>query len=459
MLGALGLWLHLVMERASNHLRHVRDESVAFVLAAKDMETDVTQVQQFLSDISATRALDELDTGFKDAETRYNEFNSGLAKFEQMFAAKGDWRNLERCRLIRAKFNVFYANGVKMAYAYIDGGTSAGNKLMLDFDNDSLVLQDSLSPFIKALLDEMDVAVEKAKTDSENTRMVGLALGFLAMIISALVARSTVLTFSLYLTKRRQAELALRKARRELKEKNLTLCDEKELVENIVTRMRSASPFDGRKVQYIQSSLERTAGDIIWSAYRPDGIQHVMVGDFSGHGLPAAVGGPLVSYVFYRLTAEGYAMQYIIEEINRTLCQQLPTQLYMAANALEFSADRKRLNAWNCGMPPVLCLSAAQGMSKIRSSELPLGLSESIDVFEPHAQIQIESNMHVYLYSDGIIEAMSTKREFYGQARLEALLTRIHLRQLPIEVIWQELDAFCGGKGLSDDAVMVEISP
>ena len=256
-----------------------------------------------------------------------------------------------------------------------------------------------------------------------------------------------------------QTQLALRQARRELEEKNLILSDEKELLEDIVTRMRQASPFDERKVRHIQSSLERTAGDIVLSAYRPDGAQHVLVGDFSGHGLTAAFGGPLVSYIFYHLSAEGCTMRDILQEMNRILCRQLPTQLYMAAGALELPPDRKQVMAWNCGLPPVLCLSAAHGINRVSSSGLPLGISESIDTFEPHTQAVMESDMHLYLYSDGITEAMSSKQELYGQARLEALVARIHREHLPLEIIWQELDAFCGGQGLSDDAVMVEVSP
>jgi len=289
-----------------------------------------------------------------------------------------------------------------------------------------------------------------ARTETGD-EVQGLALGavdYLAKPVIPAIVKARV-----------QTQLALRQARRELEEKNLILSDEKELLEDIVTRMRSASPFDERKVRHIQASLERTAGDIVLSAYRPDGAQHVLVGDFSGHGLTAAFGGPLVSYIFYRLSAEGCAMRHILEEINRILCRQLPTQLYMAAGALELSPDRKQAMVWNCGLPPVLCLSTAHGMNRIGSSGLPLGISESADTFEPHAQDGMTSGARIYLYSDGITEAMSAMQELYGQARLEALVSRIHREQLPLEVIWQELDAYCGGQGLSDDAVMVETSP
>jgi CheY-like chemotaxis protein len=288
-----------------------------------------------------------------------------------------------------------------------------------------------------------------AMTDAGD-EVQGLALGAMDYLTKPVVPA--------IVKARVQTQLALYQARRELEEKNLILNDEKELLEDIVARMRSASPFDARRVRHVQSSLEKTCGDIVMSAYCPDGAQHVLVGDFSGHGLPAAFGGPLVSYIFYHLTAEGCAMRQIIEEMNRILCRQFPTQFYMAAAALELPPDRKRVLVWNCGLPPVLCPGAAQGMERVDSAGLPLGISETADSFEPHAQAGMEPGAHVYLYSDGVTEAMSPGRKLYGHARLEALAARIHREQLPLETIWQELEAWCGGLGLSDDAVMLEVA-
>ena len=253
-----------------------------------------------------------------------------------------------------------------------------------------------------------------------------------------------------------QTQLALRQARLELEEKNLILSDEKELLEDIVTRMRSASPFDERKVRHIQSSLERTAGDIVLSAYRPDGAQHVLVGDFSGHGLSAAFGAPLVSYIFYHMCAEGCAMRLILEEVNRILCRRLPTQLYMAAVALELSPGREQATVWNCGMPPVLCLGYDDETTRVGSGNLPLGISEALGALEHRTLAGMKPGVCIYLYSDGITEAAPVGRELYGQSRLEELVSRIYREQLPLETVWRELEAFCGGQGLSDDAVMVE---
>ena len=246
--------------------------------------------------------------------------------------------------------------------------------------------------------------------------------------------------------------IALCVVRRELEQKNLLLSDEKELLEEIVTRMNSASPFDGRHLRHIQKSLEKTAGDLILSAFRADGAQHVLVGDFSGHGLPAAFAGPLTAYIFYSLTGYGRDMRFILTEMNRLLYRQLPTQLYLAASLLEVSADRRRVQIWNYGLPPVLCLG--QTPLTVHSAGLPLGLIESMESAEPHALLETQPGMRIFQYTDGITEAASIGQELYGQARLEALVTDIYSQNLPLETVWEALSAHCSA--LSDDAVMVE---
>jgi CheY-like chemotaxis protein len=259
-------------------------------------------------------------------------------------------------------------------------------------------------------------------------------------------------------TARMRNMLALRASQRRLEQQNLILGDEKELLEDIVTRMRAASPFDTHGVRCIQRPLERTAGDVVLSARRPDGAHHVLVGDFSGHGLTAAFGAPLVSWIFYHLTAGGYDLAHIFAELNRTLSRQLPTQIYMAVGALELSPDRKHARLWNCGLPPLLCASGAGEPLRVKSNGLPLGIVESADDYAPHAEFDLAPDACIYQYTDGCSEAESPGGEQFGQSRLEALLARIRREQLPLETAWAELDAHCAGRGLSDDAVLVEIS-
>ena len=189
---ASALWMQLAVTNISGHLRHIKNESATFSMLAKDMEKDVTQVQQFLSDISATRAQDGLDDGFTKAAEYRERFNGSIAKFEQFFSSRGDQQSLASIKTIKDMFEIFYADGVKMAHVYVDSGPAEGNKLMGDFDNASQQLQDALAPFIKAQLDEMDNAVKTVDNEVVRVRTAGVASGLAVVIIAILMASATV---------------------------------------------------------------------------------------------------------------------------------------------------------------------------------------------------------------------------------------------------------------------------
>ncbi|MCP4410638.1 MAG: SpoIIE family protein phosphatase, partial [Gammaproteobacteria bacterium] len=140
----------------------------------------------------------------------------------------------------------------------------------------------------------------------------------------------------------------------ELRRARDILAAERDLIENIILEMRTSKRFDPTSLRQLQSPVEKTSGDILLSAFRPDQAQHLMLGDFTGHGLPAAIGGPIVSDIFYTMTAKGLPMATIISELNRQLCEKMPTGLFLAAILIELDPDRCQLNVWNCSMQEIL---------------------------------------------------------------------------------------------------------
>lgn len=118
---------------------------------------NVTQVQQWLTDISATRGLDGLNDGFDEAESAAQQLaeNIGVAK---SLARKLDQTELfASLEQVEAAFPAYYATGKEMAQGYIDGGPEVGNKMMGDFDATAARLADAL-----------EVAVEQTDSFSES---------------------------------------------------------------------------------------------------------------------------------------------------------------------------------------------------------------------------------------------------------------------------------------------------
>lgn len=81
--GVLALVLLLVLvvslqrvEQVETLLSDVRDEGVPNALVAKEMQAQVIEIQQWLTDISATRGLDGLDDGFDEAAKAHGPHRS-----------------------------------------------------------------------------------------------------------------------------------------------------------------------------------------------------------------------------------------------------------------------------------------------------------------------------------------------------------------------------------------------
>jgi CheY-like chemotaxis protein len=254
-----------------------------------------------------------------------------------------------------------------------------------------------------------------------------------------------------------QTHLALKQAKETLAEKNFTLLRERELVENIITRMRTSRSFDDRYLRYQISSVDRTNGDILLSSFTPENKQWVLVGDFTGHGLPAAVAAPLLSYVFYTQAHAGRHVEEALLEINSVLYNQLPVDVFMTASMVEVSEDRSSIKIWNFGMPQCLLIENGTIQARITSKSLPLGIAEISDVQDACELIYPGKNSRLYIFSDGIPETTDRQGQIYGYPRIEAFLSNLASDGRPLNALLHELERYKGDADFCDDITLVEI--
>ncbi|MBF0187978.1 MAG: SpoIIE family protein phosphatase [Magnetococcales bacterium] len=286
--------------------------------------------------------------------------------------------------------------------------------------------------------------------DQEGDELQGLDLGavdYITKPISPAILKARITT-----------HLALKQARQELEQKNQLLREERALVETIVDKMRTDIHMDCRYLRFITEALEKTSGDVIFSAFRPDGGQHVLLGDFTGHGLPAAVGGPLISNIFYSRTQDGVNPLEILLEFNRVLYEQLPLHIFMAATLVEVTPQRDALHVWNCGLPDALLINNEGTSHAFFSSNPPLGIVPDL-LSEEGERTDWSSDSRLFVYSDGLTETVDHTNTMFGSERLQALLTRTlppH-GELTMDDVLAEIDAFSDNQERSDDMTLLEL--
>ncbi len=174
----------------------IKEETLPYILTVDEMNTARSEVQQFLTDVSATHNRD----GYKEADEAAKRFLAGVAKYKQMYQRENDAENLKKMQEIEASFNTFHTNGKAMAEAYITQGLEAGNAAMEGFDKDSQTISGELTRFREQQIAEANRITEGTANLAASTMKVmaggGLIAALLATVFSMLIARSIVLPVS-----------------------------------------------------------------------------------------------------------------------------------------------------------------------------------------------------------------------------------------------------------------------
>ncbi|MEC8049575.1 MAG: fused response regulator/phosphatase [Myxococcota bacterium] len=232
---------------------------------------------------------------------------------------------------------------------------------------------------------------------------------------------------------------------------------EHQVAERIFKKIVPKGCLEAENISYLLSPVSIFNGDMLLSTRAPSGSLYGMVGDFTGHGLPAAVGAIPVADVFYGMATKGFSISAIVEEINRKLKAVLPTEVFFAAFFFEVDAACTSMMAWNAGQPDALLYSADRAVkARIASMSIPLGVIGSVKC-EPQ-RFSIEPGDCVLAYSDGVVEAANPSGEMLGFEGLQKIIQSTPADEDMIASIKQYLAEFRKGEEQSDDTTILEVS-
>lgn len=282
--------------------------------------------------------------------------------------------------------------------------------------------------------------------DSHGDELRGFELGavdFVTKPIEPVILRARVIA---------HAELA--RTRRQLREANRHLANERELIADIITSMRRVHQFCDRNLAWRSHFAGEASGDLVFSACRPDGIQHVLLGDFTGHGLPAAIGTPLLSHLFYSMTDAGCPLPEILVEINDVLVRQLPVNIFMAAVAMSIGQTDGAVCVWNFGAPDVMHRDAHGSWHALGSQEMPMGIVPHQGDYQ-YRCLPLPVGESLYLMSDGAYETVCQDGTMYGMERLIASIDR---EREDVDKVIDELLQQASGKHELDDITLLRVA-
>ncbi len=154
------------------------------VIKILELSNDIIQIQQWLTDISATKAMPGFDDGFDEANKYYDDANSiidELAKKEE---------NPEKFKNLKKELDDYYNVGIEMANTYIQEGTDAGNLFMGEFDPFAEKLQNDLNQIIKEYKDDFEFEGTAIKKYLNRLKLYFIFISVLILLLVIFLSSS-----------------------------------------------------------------------------------------------------------------------------------------------------------------------------------------------------------------------------------------------------------------------------
>ena len=227
------------------------------------------------------------------------------------------------------------------------------------------------------------------------------------------------------------------------------------IVEHIFERALEGNYKIPHLLDYHLSPASMFNGDIMLVALGPTGNLYIMMGDFTGHGLAAAVGTLPVSRSFYLMVEKGLAVGDIALEINDILLKLLPDDMFCAASIIELQNNGKTLSIWAGGTPDMYLISDDGQLKTINSQHMALGILDTNEFDATSSSYSVSKEERLVMFTDGVVEIIDKNEEMFGYERLTHLLTSSDYQELP--QIIDELNLFSGGAEQDDDISILSL--
>jgi serine phosphatase RsbU (regulator of sigma subunit) len=184
----------------------------------------------------------------------------------------------------------------------------------------------------------------------------------------------------------------------------------------------------------------------------------VVIADVSGKGVPAAL-FMVISKTLVRVNAKRVMNPVeAILEANSILLEESDSGMFVTLFYGIIDLENNTMSYVNAGHnPPILLQKEDLAMTMLQAKGIPLGVQGEMNL--ELKEIDLKQNELVFLYTDGVIEAVNDANEEFGLETIKKMLTS-HRDSTPQEIIESvlfEIKQFAGKRNQHDDITMMII--
>ncbi len=218
-------------------------------------------------------------------------------------------------------------------------------------------------------------------------------------------------------------------------------------------------PFPNRLDFDLFASMDaaKEVGGDFYDFYLLDRFQLIMmIADVSGKGIPAAMFMMTAKTLIKGLAESGRPVDEVFNEANRKLCENNEAGMFITAWIGKLDLRTGQLSYVNAGHNPPLICRKGKSFEYLRTKPNFILAGMDTTVYR-RQEIKLELGDSLYLYTDGVTEAVNIGNELYGEPRLESFMAALsgkHPKDV-CEAVKNDVLAFADGAPQADDITML----
>lgn len=273
----------------------------------------------------------------------------------------------------------------------------------------------SMSREIRAIDPDVPIIMLSAHNESDQL-LASIDLGVFKYLVKPIRLPDLLeaIQAALEMLEKRQAlERALLKAQSALS----SVEHDTEMLQDYVARSmgEDLESFDNIRLYNLPKAA--ISGDFFCAASHR-GDLYLLLADASGHGLSAMVPAMGIPRRFREYAGRGFSLLAIADEINAILREQGLAGHFIAATLVRLTSGGHCIEVLNCGNPPALLIEDGGGLlQEFHSSTFPLGMADNEEMFADIERFELDTKAALYLFSDGLVDALYQSRLDYEGVR------------------------------------------
>ena len=220
-------------------------------------------------------------------------------------------------------------------------------------------------------------------------------------------------------------------------------------------------PYPDRSEFDIHAAMRpayQVGGDFYDFYLLDDGHLGFVIADVAGKGVPAAIVMAVSRSLLKATAVSGAEPGQCVGHVNKLLCGDNTSGLFVTLFYGILDTGTGEIAYTNAGHNPPLHLSPGSAVPLENQGGLVLGVDESVKY--KTSTLTLQPGESLFLYTDGVTEAMNSEKECYSEDRLRICLedAKDACPSMFTQLVFDHADDFAGAYPQHDDITILAVS-